>query len=90
VLPAGGAGAASCTPPDVSQPAQWADSCTLLCDACVDQGTVILYGEEHRMVPDDPAQPGTAPYLIEPASDQRKYIFLHRNTVSGADGSGFP
>ncbi|KAL4443683.1 hypothetical protein ABPG75_011420 [Micractinium tetrahymenae] len=74
----GGAAARACQPPDVAT-SPWADSCQLLRDACVDQGTVILYGEEHRMTAD---QPGTAPFLIEPEEHHRKYIFLHRYSAA--------
>ena len=70
----------ACDSPPTVTPSQWAESCSLLTDVCVDQGSVILYGEEHRM---GPGSPGTAPYLIEPALDWKKYIFLHRNSVRG-------
>lgn len=71
----GGTAVHACRPPAVA-PSPWADSCQLLHDACVDQGSIILYGEEHRMTAD---RPGTAPFLIEPEEHHRKYIFLHRN-----------
>lgn len=74
---------ASCEPPKVAS-STWADSCQLLRDVCVDQGTIILYGEEHRMTAD---RPGTAPYSIEPAPDYRKYVFVHRNSVSATPPS---
>lgn len=74
----GGTAVHACRPPAVA-PSPWADSCQLLHDACVDQGSIILYGEEHRMTAD---RPGTAPFLIEPEEHHRKYIFLHRNGVS--------
>ena len=80
----GGAAAALPAPPTAGQgsseapapacdlvvvPSQWADSCMLLRDACVDQGSIILYGEEHRM---SDSSPGMAPYFIVPAPRQRE------------------
>jgi hypothetical protein len=59
------------------EPSQWADSCVLLHDACVDQGSIILYGQEHAM---DGSSPGMAPHEIMPTADYRKYIFLHRGS----------
>lgn len=86
--PATGQGVAAATGQDVAaatcdlavEPSQWADSCVLLRDACVDQGSIILYGREHGM---SDSSPGTAPYEIAPTPDYRKYIFLHRGSVSG-------
>lgn len=63
------------------EPSQWADSCLLLRDACVDQGSIILYGDEHHMTA---SSPGLAPYQIVPTTDYRKYIFLHPGSVSAA------
>lgn len=57
----------------------WAASCRLLRDACVDQGSIVLHGAEHRM---GAGRPGLAPYSIEPELDQKKYIFIHKGTVS--------
>lgn len=63
------------------EPSQWADSCLLLRDACVDQGSIVLYGDEHHMTA---SSPGLAPYEIVPTTDYRKYIFLHPGSVSAA------
>ncbi len=76
--------AASSTCELAVEPSQWADSCILLRDACVDQGSIILYGPEHVM---NGSSPGTAPYEIAPTPDYRKYIFLHRGSVSMWSGS---
>lgn len=61
----------------------WAESCLLLRDACVDQGSILLYGQEHRMVPEE-NRTGSGPYMIEPDLMFKRYIFLHRNS-SGRD-----
>ena len=61
-------------------PSQWADSCIRLSNACVDQGAIILYDQEHRQTEE---ANGAEPYLIEPTDQFRKYIFVHRESVSG-------
>jgi hypothetical protein len=66
------------SPPNVAS-SQWSKSCTLLTDVCVDQGTILLYGEKHRQ---GPGNPGTDPYLIRAEKKLRKYVFLHRESVS--------
>lgn len=78
--PAAGQDVAAATCDLAVEPSQWADSCVLLRDACVDQGSIILYGREHGM---SDSSPGTAPYEIAPTPDYRKYIFLHRGSVRG-------
>lgn len=81
----GGGGGAAAAPPASCElevePSQWADSCQLFRDACIDQGSIILYGPEHRVVTG--GSTGTAPFELRPEPDQRRYIFVHRESVRG-------
>ena len=59
---------------------QFADSCTLLRDVCVDQGTAILYREEDTLQLRQADGPGYE--LIEPLHSFAKFTYIYRSDVS--------
>jgi hypothetical protein len=63
---------------DVRSPPVWEESCQLLSDVCVDQRTIILYGQEYQRTKRDP-QPLP---LLQPTGKQADTYSWHYRNVS--------